>query len=237
MGPVNMFCAPRLVFGGNRGVWTSFHFLFSRTCFGRYRGRRGPVLMFCAPGLVLCGTKGVRYHFYVLRSRNRLGTNQGRLIPFSSFALPNSFLAVPRASGPIFIFCALVLFLGGTEGVESRLEFFRSRTHFRWNRWRRVQFSYFALLDTFSAEPGASVTVFLFRAPEHGLGSIEGVVTRLHVLCSRTRFGRYRGCLVQFSCFTLSNSFGAVSRASRTVFTFCAPRHVSCGTEGVGYRF
>jgi hypothetical protein len=52
-----------------------------------------PVFMFCALGLIFGGTEG-------LRSR------------FSNFARPDSFSAVPRASGPVFIFCALGLVFG-----------------------------------------------------------------------------------------------------------------------------
>jgi hypothetical protein len=53
----------------------------------------------------------------------------------------------------------------------------------------------------------------------------------------RTRFGRYRGRRVQFSCFALPGSCGAVLRASGPVFKFCAPELILGGTEGAGSRF
>jgi hypothetical protein len=59
--------------------------------------------MFCAPGVVFGGNKGVG-------------------VPFSCFALPDSFSAVPRASGPVFMFCVPGLIFGGTEGVGSRFD-------------------------------------------------------------------------------------------------------------------
>jgi hypothetical protein len=41
-GPVFMFCAPGLVFGGTEGVGSRLHVLRARTRFRRYRGRRVP---------------------------------------------------------------------------------------------------------------------------------------------------------------------------------------------------
>jgi hypothetical protein len=65
----------------------------------------------------------------------------------------------------------------------------------------------------------------------------EGLLSRFHVLCSRTRFRRYRGSRVPFACFALSDSFSAVPRASGAVFKFCEPRLIFGGTDGVGSRF
>jgi hypothetical protein len=90
----------------------------------------GPVFMFGATRLVFRGTVGVGSRFHVLRSRTSFWRYRGRWVPFSCFALPDSFLAVPRASGPIYMFCAPVLVFGGTEGVLSRFHVFRSRTCF-----------------------------------------------------------------------------------------------------------
>jgi hypothetical protein len=137
--PVFMFCTPGLVSGGTEGTGSNFHVLRSLTRFGRYRGRRFPfscfalpdtfwvlprasglVYMFCAPELVFDGTKGVNAHFHVLRSRTLFGRYRGRRGSFSCFALPDMFLAVPRASRPVFMFCALGHVFGGTEGVGSR---------------------------------------------------------------------------------------------------------------------
>jgi hypothetical protein len=55
--------------------------------------------MFCAPEHIFGGTEGIGSRFHVLRSR--------------------SFMAVPRASGAIFMFCTPELVLGSTVGVES----------------------------------------------------------------------------------------------------------------------
>jgi hypothetical protein len=55
----------------------------------------------------------------------------GRRVPFSYFALPDSFSAVPKASGPDFKFCARRLIFGGIEGVGSRFHVLHSQTRFR----------------------------------------------------------------------------------------------------------
>jgi hypothetical protein len=106
------------------------------TLFRWYRGRRVPFSCFalsesfsavprasepffrsCAPGLVFSGTKGVRSLFHVLRSRNYFRRCRVCWVPFSCFALPDLFSVEPRASYPIFMFCAPGLIFGGTEGV------------------------------------------------------------------------------------------------------------------------
>jgi hypothetical protein len=81
--------------------------------------------------------------------------------------------------------------------------------------------------------PRASSLVFIFCAPRLDFGGIEGVGSLFQVLRSRTRFRGYGERPVSFSCFTLSDSFFAVPRASGPVFMFCASRLVSRGTEGV----
>jgi hypothetical protein len=68
-------------------------------------------------------------------------------------------------------------------------------------------------------------------------GGSEGVGSRFHVLRPRTRFRRYRGRLVLFSCFARSDSFSTVPRASDPVFMFCTPELVFGGNDGVGSRF
>jgi hypothetical protein len=109
-----MFCAPGRVFDGAEGVGSRFHVLRSHTHFRGYRGCRVP--------------------FSYLRSRNHFRRYRGRRVRFSCFALRDSFSAVQRASGPVFMFCAPRLVFGGTEG-------------------RRVSFSCFALPNTFSEVP------------------------------------------------------------------------------------
>jgi hypothetical protein len=79
--------------------------------------------------------------------------------------------------------------------------------------------------------------VYMFCAPGPVFGGTGGVGYRFHVLRSRTRFRRYRGHRVPFSCFSLSDPFSTVPTASGAVFRFCAPRLNIGGTEGVGFRF
>jgi hypothetical protein len=75
----------------------------------------GAVLMFCAPGHVFGDTEGVGSRFHVLRSRTHFRRYRGHRVPFSCFAHPYSFSAIPRASGPVFMFCALGLIFGATN--------------------------------------------------------------------------------------------------------------------------
>jgi hypothetical protein len=151
-----------LIFSGTDDVRSRFHVLRSRTRFRRCGRRRGPfscfalpdsfpevralgpVFMFCAPVLIFGGTEGVGSCFHVLRSRTRFQCYGGRLVPFSCFASQYSFSAVPRASAPVFMFCAPGLFSRGTEGVGSRFLILRSMKHFRRYEGRRVPFSCFA---------------------------------------------------------------------------------------------
>jgi hypothetical protein len=240
-GLVFIFCAPALILGGTTGVGYRFQFLRSRTRFQWYRGHRGTfscfevqdsfwavprpsglvlkfalpdtflevprasglVFKFCAPGHVFVGTKGVGY--------------RGCRVPFSSFALLDSFLTVSRAYGLVVIFCAPVRFLGITEGTASRFHVLCSQTRFERYRGRRVTFSCFALPDSFWALPRVSGPVFMFCAPGLVSGGTDGAGSRFHVLRSRTRFRRNRGCRGSFSYFALSDSFPT--------------------TEGVGARF
>jgi hypothetical protein len=170
------------------------------------------VFMFCAPGHVFGGAKGVGSRFQALRARTHFRRDRGRRVPFSCFALPDTFSAVSRASGPVFLFCVPELIFGGTEGVGSRFHVFRSWTRFRRCGGRQVPFSCFALANYFSTVPRASCPVFMFCAPGHistvprasgpvfmfcalGVifGDIECVRSRFHVLRVCTRFWRYRG--------------------------------------------
>jgi hypothetical protein len=193
--------------------------------------------MFFAPGLVFCGTKGVGSCYHVL-------------------CAPDSFSAVSRASGPVFMFCAPGLVFGGTEGVGSRFHVLCARTRFRRYRGRRDPFSCFVRPHSFSAVPRASCRVFMFCAPGLVFGGTEGVGTRFHVLRARNRFRgnrgrqisfscfalpdsfrRYRGSCVPFSCFMLPDSFSSLPSASGLVFMFCSPGIIFDGTEGVGSHF
>jgi hypothetical protein len=197
--------------------------------FSAVPGASGPVFLFCAPGLVFDGTEGIGSRFHVLRPHTRFRRYRGRRVPFSCFARPKpfscfvrpgSFSAVAKASGPIFILCAPGLvfggtrasgpfsmffapghIFGGTEGVGSNFNVLRSRTRFRWYRGRLVPFSCFACPDSFSAIPRASGPIFLFCALGLVFGCSGGFGSRFIVLHPRTRFRRYRGRRVPFSCF------------------------------------
>jgi hypothetical protein len=193
--------------------------------------------MFCVPGVVFDGTEGVRSRFHVLRTQIRFRRYRGRYVPFSCFALPDTFSTVPRASGPVFMFCAPGLIFDGTEGVRSHLHVLRARTRFRRYRGCRVPFSWLALRDSFLAVPRAPCPVFMSCTPGLIFGGIESVGSRFHVFCSRTHFRPCRGLRVPFSCFAHSTSFSTVPRASGLVFMFCAPGLIFNGTEGVGTRF
>jgi hypothetical protein len=158
--------------------------------------------------------------FNVLRARTHFRRYRGRRVPFSCFALSDSFSAVPRVWGPVFMFCTPGLVFGGTEGVGSRFHVLRSRTrfrryrgvgsrfhdlgartHFRRYRGCQISISGFALPDWFSAVSGSYGPVFMFCAPGIVFGGTEGVGSRIHDLRARTRFRRYRGRQVPFSFF------------------------------------
>jgi hypothetical protein len=178
----------------------------------------GPVFMFCATGLILGGTEGARSRFHVLRSRTRLGLYRGRRVLFSLFSLPDFFWAVPRALGPVFMFCAPRLILGGIESAGSSFHIFHSS-------------------GSFLAVPRAPGPVLMFYALRLIFDGTDGVGSRFHILRSRTRFRRYSGRRFPFSCFTVPDSFWAVPRAPGPVFFFCAPELIFDGSEGVSSLF
>jgi hypothetical protein len=180
--------------------------------------------MFCTPGLIFSGTEGVGSRVHVLRAMTRFRRYQGRWVPFLCFAVPDSFSAVPRAPGPVFMFCAPILVSDVDEGVGSRFDVLRARTHFRRFRGRQVSFSYCARTHSFPAVPRASGPVFMFCAPRLVFGGTAGIGSRFHVLRARTHLRLYRGRRLSFSYFAHPDSFSAVPRASGPVFKFCAPR-------------
>jgi hypothetical protein len=196
--------------------------------------------MFYTPKLIFGGTKGVRSCFHVLPAWTRFRRYRGRQLSFSCLARTDSFSAIPRASGPVFMFCAQGHVFDGEEGVRSRFHVLRSRTCFRWYRGRRLSFSYFACPDSFSTISRMSRPVFmffLFCILRHVFGGAEGVSFYFHVLRSRTSFRQYRGCRHPFSLFARTNSFSAVLTASGPVFLVCAPELDFDGTEGVESHF
>jgi hypothetical protein len=150
------------------------------------------------------------------------------------------FSTVPRASGPVFMFCALGLVFDGIEGIGSHFHVLLSCTHFRRYRGRRVTIPCFALLYSFSTVPRVSCHVFIFFAPGLIFGGTgasghiskfcafvlvfdgtEGVRSLFPVLCSGTHFGRNRGRRVPFTC-VFPDSFSVVPRASGPIYMFCA---------------
>jgi hypothetical protein len=193
--------------------------------------------LFFSPRLIFGGTEGVGSCFHVLRARTHFRRYRGRRLPFSCFALPDTFSAVPRASGPVLIFCGSGLVFDGSEGVGSYFHVLRAQTRFRRYRGRRVSFSCFARPHSFSAVTRSSGPVLMFFSPGLDFGGAECVGSRFHVLRYRTHFQRYPGRRVPFSCFARSDSFSAVPRASGPVFMFCAPELVFGGTEGVRSHF
>jgi hypothetical protein len=164
--PAFMFCAPEPVFGDTGDVGSIFAFPDSFSAVPR---ALGPVFMCFAPGRVR------RY--------------RQRRVPFSCFAHPDSFSAKSKALGPVFKFCAQGHNFGRTEGVRSRFNGLRSRTHVRRYRWRRLPFSCFALPESFSVPS----LVFMFCAPEPVFGGTECVGSRFHVLRPRFIFDSIDG--------------------------------------------
>jgi hypothetical protein len=236
-----MFYAPGIIFGGIEGVGSRFHTLRTPTHFRRYRGHRvpfscfvlpdsfstvpsvsGPIFMFCAAGLIFGRTEGVRSRFHVFRSLTVFWRCRGSRVPFSFFALPYTFSAVPRASGPVFMFCTLRLIVGRTEGVGSYFHVLCSLTRFWQYEGCRVPFSCFARPGTFLTVRRTSGLDFMFCAPGLVFCGTEGVGSRSLILRSRTRFRRYRGRPIPFSSFPLHDMFFTVRRASGPVFKFFA---------------
>jgi hypothetical protein len=191
-----------------------------------------------------------------LRSRSRFRRYRVRRVSFSSFAVPDSFWAVPRVSGPVYIFahvdsfstvsrasapvfmfCVPGLVFDGSEGIGSCFLILRARNHFRRYRGRRVPLSCFVRPDSFSAETRVPAAIFMFCAPRIVSRGTKGVGSRFQVLRSQTHFRRYCGHWVPFSCFALPISFSTVPRASTPVLMFCATGLIFGGTEGIGYNF
>jgi hypothetical protein len=202
-GPLFKFCHPVLVFDGTEGDEYRFLILHARAHFRQHRECLVSFSCFAlrdsfsavprASGLVFHvlrarfsfrRNQGRWVPFHVLLSRTHIRRCGGRRVPFSCFALPNAFWAVPRASGPFFMFCAPVLVFGRTEGIGYRFHFLRARTGFQRNRGRRVPFSCFALPDAFWAVLRASGPLFMSCAPGHIFLGTEGDRYRFHVLRS-----------------------------------------------------
>jgi hypothetical protein len=218
-------------------AWVPFSYFAHLNSLSAVPWASGPVFVFFAPGFFFGGTDGVKSHCHAFRSRTCFRRYRGRRVLFSCSALSDSFSAVPRASGPFFMFCAPGLIFEGTEGVRSHFLILRVRTHFRRYRGCRVPFSCFVLPNTFSKVPRAWGPIFMFWAPELIFGRTEGVSFCFHVFRYRTCFRRYRGRRVPFSCSARPDLFSAVPRATGLISMFCAPGYFFGGTKGVKCRF
>jgi hypothetical protein len=225
-----MFCALGHVFSGTDGVGCRFHVFRALTRFRQYRGRLLPfscfalpdtisavptasgLVLFCPPGLVFGGTEGVGSSVHVLHPLTCFRRYRGRQVPVSGLALPDSFSAVPRASAPVFMFCAPEHVFGGTEGVGSRFHVCSPSHVFSGTEGVGSRFNVCAP-DSFSVVPRASGPIFMFHAPGNVFEGSEGFGSRFHVLRSRTHFRWSRGRWVPFSCFARPDSFSALPRA------------------------
>jgi hypothetical protein len=118
LGPIFMFCAPGLVFGGTEGFGSRFYVFHAQTCFRRNRGRLVPFLYFLHLDSYLAVLRASDSVFMLWRT--------------------HSFSAVPRSSGPVLKFCVPGLVFDGTEGIKSRFQVLRSQTRFRWYGGCRV---------------------------------------------------------------------------------------------------
>jgi hypothetical protein len=177
--------------------------LRSRNCFRRNRGCRlpfscftrpdlfssvsrasTPIFIFCAPRLVFSDIEGFGSRFLLLRARTHFWRYCRCWVPFLSFVLPDTFSAVRRALGVVFMFYAPGLIFGATKGVWSHFHVLRARTHFWRYRGRRC----FARTESFSAITRASGPIFMFRTPGFFFGGNDGVGSQFPILRSRTRF-------------------------------------------------
>jgi hypothetical protein len=129
------------------------------------------------------------------------------------------------------------LVFGGTVGIGSLFHVLRSRSYFRRYRGCRVLFSFSVRSNSFSAVSRASGPFFMLCAPGLVFGGTEGIHSSCNVVRAWTRFLRFGGRQVPFSCFPLPNIFSTVPSASGPVVMFCMPRIIFGGIEGVVSRF
>jgi hypothetical protein len=215
-----MFCALGLIFCGTKVVGSRFHVLRAHTRFSAVSRASGHFFMFCSLGHVFGGTEDVGFLFHILRVRRHSRRYRGCWVLFSCFACPESFSAVPRASGPVFMFCMPGLIFGGSEGVGTRFHLLRARIHFRRCRASGPlsmfcgsgivfggtegvgsRFHVLRALTHFRRYRGRRVPFFMFCSPGLVFGGTMGVGSPFHVLRDQTYFRRNRGRRVPFSCF------------------------------------
>jgi hypothetical protein len=204
----------------------------------------GLVFIFCEHGTVFGGNEGVDSRFHVLRAQNRFRRYRWRRVPISCFVHPVLFLAVSRASGPVFMFYAPGTVFVGTEGVGSRFHVLLTRTNFRLFRGRRVPFSCFTrrtrfrryrgrpvsiscfvLPDSFSAVPWASVLVFTFCAPRLILDGTESVGSRFMFCTPGLIFGCAECVGSRFHDFRFGTHFRRYEGVGSRFQVLCARTH------------
>jgi hypothetical protein len=164
--------------------------------------------MFCVLGLIFSGDEGVVSRFHILRARTRFRWYLVRRVPTSCFARPFSFSAVPRAFGPVIMFCSPILIFGGSEGVGTLFNVLRVRTCFLGYRGRRVPFSCFARPDSFSAVSSVSCPYFMFCAPVLVFSGTGGVGSHFHILLSGLVFSGTEGVGSRFHVLLAGLIFG-----------------------------
>jgi len=200
------FYAPEPVFRVTGGIGSCFPVLHYQTHFWHYRASRVLFSSFALPeafsALPRCR---IPFASFALPEgfSNASGTHVSRYrmrflrylvcrAPFSRFALPDAFSVLPSASGPDFMFRYTRRNFGLPECVGHR----------------------FALRNVFSAVPSDSSLVFTFCAPGRVFGVTECVGSRFHVLCTRTRFRRFRVGQIPFSNFPLPVFFSSLRSGS-----------------------
>jgi hypothetical protein len=135
------------------------------------------------------------------------------------------------------MFCAPGHVFDGMESVRSRFHVLRSRTRFRRLRGRRVPFSCFMRPNSFSTVSTTSGPVFMFCTPRHIFDGAKGVGSNFRVLRSRTRFRRFRGRPIPFTCFASCTHFRRLQRRPVPFLCFALSNTFFGGSEGVGSRF
>jgi hypothetical protein len=146
------------------------------------------------------------------------------------------------------MFCVPGPVLGGTEGARSNFHVLRSQTHFRRYQGRHVQFSCFALPDSFSVVRCAPVSfsmvsrasgpVFMYCAPRHIFLAVPRVSGLIVMFCApRLVLGGTEGVRFSFFYLALLDPFSEVPRAWGPIFMFYAPELIFRGIEGLSSRF
>jgi hypothetical protein len=123
--------------------------------------------MFFAAGLISGGIEGAGASYIFLLYWTRFRRCGGRRVQFSYFVLSDSFFAVSRVRGPVFIF-------DGTEGPHILFSCFAISNHFWWYQ-------------------GMSGPVLMFCGPRLILGSTEGVRSSFNGLRFMTHFRQHQG--------------------------------------------